>query len=210
MSDSISRRELLKAAGIAGAAAIVRAEAFPATLEAAQSQGGPGPLTSSEYEIVQAMFSRIVPSDANGPGATEAQAARYIDRALGGALASARPAYSAGIAAIDAYAQVSRGMPFARLSATDQDAVLTDMQENRASGFTPDSESFFNLVRAHAIQGVFSDPFYGGNANFAGWDLIGYPGVRTAVSANQQRMDVKVAPNHRSAYDFGMFSKGEV
>ena len=210
MSDSISRRELLKAAGIAGAAAIVRAEAFPPIAEAAQSPAALETLTSSEYEIVQAIFSRIVPSDENGPGAIEAQAARYIDRALGGALVSIRPAYSAGIAAVDAYAQASRGASFARLSATDQDAVLTDMQQNRATGFMPDSESFFNLVRAHAIQGSFSDPFYGGNANFAGWDLIGYPGVRTAVAANQQRMDVKVAPNHRSAYDFGMFSKGEL
>ncbi len=207
MSDSISRRELLKAAGIAGAAAIVRAEAFPPAIEPAQA---PETLTSSEYETVQAIFSRIVPSDENGPGAIEAQAARYIDRAMGGALASIRPAYSAGIAAVDAYARASMGASFARLSATDQDAVLTDMQENRATGFMPDSESFFNLVRAHAIQGTFSDPFYGGNAGFTGWDLIGYPGVRTAVSANQQRMDVKVTPNHRSAYDFGMFSKGEL
>ena len=35
---------------------------------------------------------------------------------------------------------------------------------------------------AHTIQGILSDPFYGENANFIGWDLIGYPGTRMGVS----------------------------
>ena len=59
----------------------------------------------------------------------------------------------------------------------------------------------------HTIDGTFCDPYYGGNANFIGWDLIGYPGVRVAVTAEQQRMGVVVPPYHRSAYDFALFSK---
>ena len=39
------------------------------------------------------------------------------------------------------------------------------------------------------MQGTFGDPYYGGNANFVGWDLIGYPGVRLAVTADEQRLD---------------------
>ena len=81
------------------------------------------------------------------------------------------------------------------------------MEGNVATGFTPDASTFFNLVRTHTIQGAFGDPYYGGNASFAGWDLIGYPGVRIAVAANQQRMDVAPRPVHRSAYDFGRFAK---
>jgi hypothetical protein len=54
---------------------------------------------------------------------------------------------------------------------------------------------------------MFCDPFYGGNANFAGWDLIGYPGVRTIVAPDEQRMDVTLKPNHKSAYDYAMFNK---
>jgi gluconate 2-dehydrogenase gamma chain len=57
---------------------------------------------------------------------------------------------------------------------------------------------------------MFSDPFYGGNAGFIGWDLIGYPGARIAVSAELQRMDRKPEPSRRSAYDHAMFSRGEV
>jgi hypothetical protein len=62
-------------------------------------------------------------------------------------------------------------------------------------------------VRTHTIQGTFCDPYYGGNASFAGWDLIGYPGVRTLVTPDEQRMGITVKANHRSAYDHGMFTK---
>ena len=53
---------------------------------------------------------------------------------------------------------------------------------------TIDETPFFALVRTHTIQGTFCDPAYGGNANFVGWDLIGYPGVRLNVTAADQRM----------------------
>ena len=76
-----------------------------------------------------------------------------------------------------------------------------------ASGFVPDASTFFNLVRAHTIQGTFCDPYYGGNADFVGWDLIGYPGVRLAVTANEQRLDPRLTPTHRSAYEHAMFSR---
>src|SRR5207344_3369477 len=118
--------------------------------------------------------------------------AHYIDRALGGALASWRGAYRAGLARVDAYAQAAKGAPFAQLTAADQDAVLTDLERNAAQGFDG-SAVFFNLVLSHTVQGTFCDPFYGGNRNFAGWDLIGYPGVRLAVTAEQQNLDAKPA-----------------
>jgi hypothetical protein len=54
---------------------------------------------------------------------------------------------------------------------------------------------------------MFCDPYYGGNANFVGWDLLGYPGVRTVVTAEQQRVGIELAPNHKSAYDYDMFLK---
>ena len=166
-------------------------------------------LTSAESETLEAIVARLIPSEASGPGAAEARAAHYIDHALAGPLASSREAYGAGLAALNAYAQTSKGAPFARLSPADQDAVLTDMEQNVATGFTAGSAAFFGLVRAHTIQGTFCDPYYGGNANFVGWDLIGYPGVRTSVTADQQRTDSVVKPNHRSAYDYDMFGPTE-
>ena len=105
------------------------------------------------------------------------------------------------------YAQNKMGAPFTRLSVADQDAVLTDMEKNTATGFTPNSAAFFGLLRTHTIQGTFCDPYYGGNANFVGWDLIAYPGVRLAVTADDQRMSAAPKANRKSAYDESMFEK---
>jgi len=206
MADSndplISRRDVLKRVGIAGAAAAVPIDAIAqATREPFET------LTAAEGAALEAIVARLIPTDANGPGANEARAARYIDRALGGFLASSRDTYRVGLAAIEGYASKFKGAPFTQLSAENQDAVLSDFERAATSGFAPNGALFFNLVLAHTIQGTFCDPFYGGNANFVGWDLIGYPGVRLTATANDQRMDVAAAPTHMSAYDFSMFAR---
>ena len=164
-------------------------------------------MTAAEADLLEAICARIVPTDANGPGAREARAAHYIDRALAGALAASRPAYSAGLASLDRYSRSSRGAPFTELSTRDQDSLLIDVETGAATGFTGGSGAFFAMVRTHTLQGTFSDPYYGGNANFVGWDLIGYPGIRTNVSQDDQRLGAKLTPNHKSAYDYDMFTK---
>ena len=220
----VSRRELLKRAGVAGAALAMPAS--PPTIAALQrgvphgaaphtgvpyeQAAGREPLetlTAAEFDLLEAICARIIPSDAAGPGAREARAARYIDRALGGALAPLRPAYTAGFAAFDRYCRSPRGAPFRERSERDQDSVLIDIETGAATGFTGSSAAFFAMVRTHTLQGTFGDPYYGGNANFVGWDLLGYPGVRTSVSAEDQRLGAKLAPNHRSAYDDDVFTK---
>ena len=65
--------------------------------------------------------------------------------------------------------------------------MLIDVETGAATGFTGSSAVFFTLVLSHTHQGTFGDPYYGGNANFVGWDLIGYPGVRTMVTAADQK-----------------------
>jgi gluconate 2-dehydrogenase gamma chain len=216
----LTRRELLKQAGLAGAvAAIVPAGAIaPAhtNADAASAQASSAAaivrepleaLTAAEADVLEAICARLIPTDANGPGAAEARAARYIDRALAGFLAPNRAAYAAGLAAIDGFALKSRGMAFAKLLPADQDALLGDVEAGKADGLPAGPSSFFNLVRTHTIQGTFCDPFYGGNANFVGWDLIGYPGVRTIVTESEQRIGITLKPNHKSAYDYAIFTK---
>ena len=196
----LSRRDVLKRVGVAGAAAAVPIDALAQAREPFET------LTAAEGATLDAIVARLIPTDANGPGATEARAARYIDRALGGFLATFRPVYALGLAGVESYARTTKGGSFTGLSATDQDAVLTEMESNSAKGF-PTAQIFFNLVLSHTMQGTFGDPFYGGNANFVGWDLIGYPGIRLTASANDQRMDTRPAATHMSAYDFSMFSR---
>jgi gluconate 2-dehydrogenase gamma chain len=203
--DLISRRALLGRVSAAGALAALPEMLSPATGSAAAQPPRPivreplETLTPAEADVLEAVAARLIPADATAPGAAEARAAHYIDRALGGALATFRDAYRAGLASLDAYARTSKGAAFAQLSAADQDAVLTVMESNDAA--------FFSTVLAHTLQGTFGDPFYGGNRNFAGWDLIGYPGVRLAVTGEQQKLDAALPPTHMSAYDYSMFSR---
>ena len=222
----LTRRDLLKGAGAVGAAAIASPADLltPAAAEAAaQPQASQAAaasrareafetLTAAESDVLEAIVARLIPSDALGPGAKEARAAHYIDRALGGALGSSRQAYASGLAALDRYARSSRGKAFIELSPTDQDSVLIDVETGAATAFTGSSAQFFNMVLGHTRQGTFGDPYYGGNANFVGWDLLGYPGVRTMVTAADQQALEKgqLKPNHKSAYDFASFNKAVV
>jgi gluconate 2-dehydrogenase gamma chain len=211
----VSRREVLKRVGAAAAMpprillplVSPTGDPLPALTQApgGSAAGTLETLTAVEAETLGAIAARLIPTDSNGPGATEARAAQYIDRALGGALASFREAYRVGLAALDRYAQRAKGSSFARLSAADQDAILGEVERNAAAGFQQ-SSAFFNLVLAHTIQGTFCDPYYGGNANFVGWDLVGYPGVRLAVTSDEQKLNARPAPTHMSAYDYRMFS----
>ena len=214
MSKLISRRELLKRAGVAGVAAVVpvtadkRPQQGPA-FAAPQAAAAREPLehlTAMESDVLEAIVARLIPSDARGPGAKEARAAHYIDRALGGALASSRTLYAAGLAAVEQAAQSSRGKAFKDLLPDEQDDILSRFDSGTVQGFA-DAAAFFAVVRAHTLQGTFCDPYYGGNAGFVGWDLIGYPGVRTLVTPDEQRLGADVPFNHKSAYDYEMFTK---
>ena len=213
-SDSwISRRDLLKRATAAGALAAVplpfRSQGNPGTTAPSTAVPAREPLenlTTAESDVLEAVVARLVPSDATSPGAAEARAAHYIDRALGGALASSRETYRQGLAALDALAVSSRGVGFARLNGADQDAILEQLEAGTPPTFPGGAAAFFTLVLGHTLQGTFGDPHYGGNRNFVGWDLLGYPGIRLAVTADQQRLGEKPSPTHMSAYDYPMFS----
>ena len=158
---AISRRDLLRTAGAAGAAALVPGavgaarEETPETSPTVSSGAGPaagsspaetaplsagplaGPLanlTARETEILSAMIDRLIPSDDLGPGALDAGVVRYIDRALSEAESDAADAYRAGLAALDTYSRYTRGGPFIDLSTVDQDSVLIDVQIGAATG----------------------------------------------------------------------------
>ena len=139
--------------------------------------------TGQEARIIAAACERIFPRDATGPGATDAGVVVYIDRQLAGPYGrdthryitppfrdsvpqhgyqgreTPRDTYRVGIRALG---------DFASLSAGEQDAKLATIEHSR----------FFILLRAHTIEGVFSDPIHGGNTNLVGWTLVGFPGPR--------------------------------
>ena len=196
----VSRRELLRQLGMTGAGILAlpqlsRVLAFQqqARRQAVAPQGA---LSAAEAATLAAVCARLIPTDDAGPGAAEARASVYIDRSLSGWLAGSRQTYADGLAQIDAAARAAHNRSFVELTASEQDGVLAGIEQS----------PFFSLVRTHTIQGTFCDPEYGGNANFIGWDLLGYPGIRLTVTAADQRMSQYPQPVRRSAYDYAMFA----
>ena len=186
--QSVSRRDLLTGTVATIACAFVPASSIRLARVSSLNEA----LTSAERQCLEAMISRIIPAGPDGPGALEAGCAIYIESALKDAYQSHRKTYSSGLAALDVHATSSGGKSFAALNTTEQDKILSDFEQNeKVAGFI-DSAAFFELVRQHTLEGMFGDPSYGGNANFAGWDLIGYPGPRMFVSADMQKMDAKI------------------
>ena len=91
-AQGLRRRDLLRRAGLLGAAAAVPVGIAAAPAAAVEEQREQlAALTATEARALNAMVARLVPTDANGPGATEARVGRYIDRALAGDFKGLRP-----------------------------------------------------------------------------------------------------------------------
>ena len=192
MADhDLSRRTLLVSAAIVPISAL---KAQPVT-----AQPAPATLAANERKILEAFMDRLVPKDEHGPGAVECGAANYIDQQLAGPLAAEKTNFTAGLAAIDAFAKRAHNAGFAELPAEKRDAVITAMEAGSAAGFT-NARAVFTRIRRLTLEGMFSDPHYGGNTNFAGWDAIRYPGPRLAVGPSEQSMTGEIKPYRKSAW----------
>ena len=87
----VSRRQLMKRGGaLAGGALIaggVSAVPVAPTAEAADLLNNTlGVLSPSQAQTLEAVLERLLPTDATGPGAKEANVLRYIDWSLAGDL----------------------------------------------------------------------------------------------------------------------------
>jgi gluconate 2-dehydrogenase gamma chain len=193
-NKKLSRRTVIASAALVPVAALqssAQTKAAPASTEHA--------LTPRQLRTLEAFIDRLIPRDENGPGAVDAGAQSYIDRQLAGYLSNEKATFLAGLEAVDAYARRAQGAPLADLPAEKRDALLTAIETNRAEGL-PAGRAFFNRARRLTLEGMFGDPYYGGNKNFAGWDLIQYPGPRPAVGPEQQKMSTPATPYHHSAF----------
>jgi gluconate 2-dehydrogenase gamma chain len=128
-------------------------------------------VSNAERTTLRAVLERLIPSDARGPGAVEAGVLDFVERRY----EEHRDVYAPGLAALGG---------FATLTMAEQNAELSRLE---ASG-----SPFFELVRLHAIQGMFGDPSHGGNAGSVGWDLIGFPGPKVVFTVDDQSLDVDV------------------
>lgn len=162
--------------------------------------------TAWEFDYVTAMAETIWPTDDLGPGAREAGVGYYIDGQLSGSWGKGnrfylngpfyQPAdtghgwqipmtpadvYRAFLPGYDNYVRHTYGAPYPELTAAQQTSAMTDLQQNKASiplaGSTSYAASdFYALFRQNVLEGMLSDPAYGGNKNMVGWKFVGFPG----------------------------------
>lgn len=193
-----TRRSFLKRAAV-GAGAVAGSglvpDVYTQTLE--QHKGDATNATSHPTSIqhgaffnyeqantVAAFTERLMPGAPGKPGARDAGVVNYIDLALAGAYADLQDFYRRGLAQLDVYCHATYKQSFTQLDAARQDEVLAALEQGKATGFTlPHAQEFFNVVRTHTMEGMFADPIYGGNRDFAGWRLVGFPGAQGNFTA---------------------------
>ena len=157
----------------------------------ASGEGHGAFLNDEDAATVMAFAERLMPGAPGMPGARDADVLNYIDLALAGAYADLQDFYRRGLAQLEAFCQQAHKASFARLDAARQDAVIAALEEGKATGFAwPTAQAFFNTLRTHTMEGMFADPVYGGNKDFAGWRLVGFPGAQPLfTTADMQSKD---------------------
>ena len=137
MNDLHNRRTFLRAAAVAGAAWVTAdlgqvEEALAwAGHQTGKADAALTVLTRAQADVLDALTSRILPSLDGRPGAREAGAVYFIDRALATFNANQKQVYVDGIADLDRRAGLkSKASPtFAALTPAQQDEVIHDIEK---------------------------------------------------------------------------------
>ena len=203
---SNSRRQLLKGALVGGATIGVSPAISAAQVANNKNEEAPVAaymfLTPKEASFIEAVVDHMVPADDLTPKGTDLGINIFIDRALAGSWGrgdrmymqgpwqSGTPSqgyqspllpsqlYRAGIAATNQVCEKLHGKSFDLLDVNQKEDILKQLDAGKITfdGGLP-SRTFFNLLYKTVVEGMFSDPIYGGNANKAGWKMLGFPGV---------------------------------
>jgi len=121
--------------------------------------------TRDEAADVEAICAQIIPTDET-PGAREAGAVFFIDRALATFFAHRASGFRAQLARFraDCASRYPQPGKFAALGSEQQIEFL------RAMELTP----FFGSVHTLTVLGMFTAPQHGGNRDLVGWKLMGF------------------------------------
>jgi gluconate 2-dehydrogenase gamma chain len=132
------------------------------------TRSGGGPywrfFTPGEARTVEAVCEQIIPRD-DYPGATDAGVVNFIDIQLAGHYRRHQGAYRKGIAALDETSRARHGKTFSELPSETQMQLLEEEEGNKSN--------FFDLVKAHTMQGFYGDPRHGGNRGMVSWKMLG-------------------------------------
>ncbi|ROU03768.1 gluconate 2-dehydrogenase subunit 3 family protein [Histidinibacterium lentulum] len=191
-----SRRAVLMGLGAAGLSAAVPGPA-KAQNPFQRIDGRPWFfLSDAEARFFAAAGDTLIPGD-EFPSATQAGVVDFIDLQLAGPYGQGATLYLKGPFPQGTSAQGwqmpytpadlfrrgialmgDSGTPLADLDAEGRNDAMTRLSEGETD-IGPDipATGLFDELWALVREGYFADPIYGGNRDYAGWEMVGFPGA---------------------------------
>jgi gluconate 2-dehydrogenase gamma chain len=147
---------------------VLRAQEHARRAAKAISKGHAIPFEYLEPETARtlaALAAEIIPSD-DGPGAREAGAVYFIDRALATFDSDKHELYKSGLKEV--------GTAISRLFPGAGDVEGLSREQRREVINAIQSTEFFAVLREHVVLGFLGDLEYRGNQGKVGWRYIGF------------------------------------
>jgi gluconate 2-dehydrogenase gamma chain len=176
-------------------------------------------LNKNQFLTAESASERLFPKDDLGPGAKELGVAFFIDHQMASAFGTNSrdymqpPYYKAeetqgyqlvfkrrelialGLDALDQYSTTKYQKPYVEITPEEQDAVLTAFDSDDIGIKDVPASNFFAMFLNLTLEGVYSDPLYGGNKNMAGWKMRNFPGNQMSYTEYIEKEEfVKLEP----------------
>jgi gluconate 2-dehydrogenase gamma chain len=157
--------------------------------------------TPPEAGFIEAAVNLFIPADDLTPNGVDCGIAIFMDRQFGSAWGAGDRMYMqgpwqkgtptqgyqlpltpaqlirAGIAATNSYCRATYQRDFDRLTREQQTTVLEGIEQGKIALADVPTAEFFTLLLNSTMEGLFSDPIYGGNRGKVAWKMVGFPGV---------------------------------
>jgi len=156
-SPDLTRRQFL-AASATGAAAIAVGCSTRAR------EGNWDFFIDDQAHALAVICDQIIPAD-DFPSASQAGVLAYIDKQLARHYKRDRDAYRDGLEQSEAMSRERFGHALSELNPAQRFEI--------ASAIEKQNRSFFELVRAHTMEGYYGSPRHGGNRDAVSWRMLG-------------------------------------
>ncbi len=123
-----------------------------------------GFLKDPDAKALAAICDQIIPAD-EFPSASQAGVLTFIDLQLMGPYRRHQKTYRDGLKQANELSRSRFGVDLANASAQQQFQIVSALEK--------DANPFFDLVRAHTMQGYYGSPRHGGNRDAVSWRMLG-------------------------------------
>lgn len=163
----MDRRSFLKTTS-ASVAATAAATALP-MLKGEPHRPSNAGLADDQWRTLGAVLEHLFPSEADAPGAGEANALEWLQRVLlnDDTDASHKEFLRAGIVQVEKITAEHYRRDFVDLPPAQRETVLRAVEQRGSQG----SAWLLEIIR-YILEALLSDPVYGGNPNGAGWKWL--------------------------------------